>query len=132
MTALYFLAILAKASVLGPGMLSAIPKYLWSSLWQKYCDRNNSWVQMICAPCLAARSARASVFFRFVAVSIEAADWIRPSFTTWDAARFIYDLGLRRTVSSSTWVLPGTDADDGACWPNNSRTNLPSVSLVGP
>ena len=45
--------------VVGPGIVSASLKKRWSSAWQKYCERNSSCVQMICAPCLAARSISA-------------------------------------------------------------------------
>ena len=38
---------LGKASVVGPGIDSARRKKAWSSDWQKYWERNSSWVQMI-------------------------------------------------------------------------------------
>jgi hypothetical protein len=40
--------------VVGPGILSASLKFPWSSLWQKYCERKSSWVQMMFAPRRAA------------------------------------------------------------------------------
>src|ERR1044072_3430652 len=75
MTARYFFASFWNASVLGPGIFSARLKYLWSSSWQKYWERNSSWVQMIFAPCFAARSAAARVFFRFASGSEAQAVW---------------------------------------------------------
>ena len=49
-TALYFRASRASASVDGPGIDSASAKNRWSSAWQKYCERNSSWVQKMRAP----------------------------------------------------------------------------------
>src|SRR5438105_12087059 len=37
-----------------PGTASARSKFLWSSVWQKYCDRKSSGRQTISAPFLAA------------------------------------------------------------------------------
>ncbi len=68
-----FFASFWKASVLGPGIFSASLKLPWSSLWQKYCERKSSCVQMMFAPRLAASLASASVFFRFAAGSSEQA-----------------------------------------------------------
>src|ERR1039457_1187412 len=88
-TTLCFFASLQKASVLGPGIFSASLKFVWSSLWQKYCERKSSCVQIIFAPDLAARSARARVFFRFAAGLAETEVWISPSLTMDEAARFM-------------------------------------------
>src|ERR1022692_2302898 len=41
-----FFASFPRASVLGPGIVSASLKFSWSSLWQKYRERNSSCVQM--------------------------------------------------------------------------------------
>src|SRR5260221_7415704 len=81
MTTECFLANFWNAAVLGPGMGSASLKYLWSSDWQKYSERNNSWVQIIRAPCFAARSASARVFLRLAAGSGEQEGWSSPSLT---------------------------------------------------
>src|SRR5271169_5389873 len=89
MTTWYRLASRQKASVPGPGIFSASLKFAWSSLWQKYCERKSSCVQMIFAPDLAARSTRARVFLRFAPVRTEASVWMRPSLTTDEAARFM-------------------------------------------
>src|SRR5437773_7436980 len=94
MTTSCFLASVRNASVLGPGTGSARAKYLWSSLWQKYCERKSSCVQMICAPALAARSAARKVFFEFAPGSGEQAVWTRPS-TTEDGRRVIGGQGKR-------------------------------------
>src|SRR5258705_13983541 len=83
-TTLCFRANAWKAFVVGPGTGSASLKYSWSSDWQKYWERNNSCVQIICAPFLAACAARPSAFFRFAAGSGEHEVWIRPSLTTFD------------------------------------------------
>jgi hypothetical protein len=53
MTALYFFASFENASVDGRDC-SASAKKRWSSTWQKYCERNSSWVQKIFAPFLSA------------------------------------------------------------------------------
>ena len=89
-TTLCFFASFWSASVPGPGMGSANAKYLWSSLWQKYCERNNSCVQMICAPAPAARSAARKVFFRFASGSGEQRLCNSASATV-EEERFIYD-----------------------------------------
>src|ERR1035437_5901045 len=89
MTTLCFLASLRKASVLGPGIFSASLNFAWSSLWQKYCERKSSCVQIIFAPDLAARSTSASVCFRLAAGLVAAAVWISPSLTVDEAARFM-------------------------------------------
>src|SRR6266480_1441929 len=81
MTARCFFASFRNASVVGPGMVSASLKYLWSSSWQKYWERKSSCVQMIFAPDFAARSTAARVFFRLAAGSGEQAVWIKPTFT---------------------------------------------------
>jgi hypothetical protein len=81
---------LQKAFVLGPGIFSASSKFLWFSLWQKYCERKSSCVQMICAPDLAARSMSAMVFLRFASGLAEQSVWSSPNFTIWEAARFIF------------------------------------------
>src|SRR5271165_1440920 len=67
-----------KASVVGPGTLSASLKFSWSSLWQKYLERKSSCVQMMFAPRRAAFPARASVFPRLAAGSTEQACWRSP------------------------------------------------------
>src|ERR1039458_1242501 len=89
MTTLCFFASLQKASVVGPGIFSASLKFLWSSLWQKYCERKSSCVQIIFAPDFAARSARARVFFRFAAGLAETEVWISPSLTSVDSGAFM-------------------------------------------
>src|SRR5215212_2185025 len=81
MTALCFLASLQKASVLGPGMDSASLKKRWSSTWQKYWERKSSWVQMMLAPLVAARSTRLSWRARLASASGEQAIWVRPRVT---------------------------------------------------
>src|SRR6266571_9278260 len=43
-----------RAEVDLPGISSANSKFLWSSVWQKYCDRKSSGRQTIAAPFLAA------------------------------------------------------------------------------
>src|SRR6266480_529284 len=43
-----------SAAVDFPGTSSAKSKFLWSSVWQKYCDRKSSGRQTISPPCLAA------------------------------------------------------------------------------
>jgi hypothetical protein len=117
-------------------MVSASLKFSWSSLWQKYCDVNSSWVQMICAPCLAARSARASVFWRLVLGSAPQA------FATGQGGRLNPEGALHG--ESSFGAEAGGFFEDfrlaaefgavlvGGVWPNSSRMNLPSVSFVGP
>src|ERR1043165_8182615 len=69
-------------------------KYLWSSLWQKYCERNSSCVQMICAPSFAARSAAASVFFRFASGCSEQLVCSSPRWTTFDVDFCMEQMGL--------------------------------------
>src|ERR1017187_2708681 len=76
-----FFASFSKASVVGPGILSASLKFPWSSLWQKYRERKSSCVQMMFAPRRAAFSARATVFPRLAAGSSEQACWRSPSVT---------------------------------------------------
>src|SRR5665213_3065877 len=93
MTTLCFLASLQKASVLGPGIFSASLKFAWSSLWQKYCERKSSCVQMIFAPDFAARPTSARVFLRFTSGRAEAEVWISPSLTMDEAARFMRSSG---------------------------------------
>src|SRR5687768_18579389 len=83
-TALYFLASLLKASVDGPGMVSASAKKRWSSTWQKYWERKSSWVQKILAPFFSAFSASASCAARFFRGSSLQLICERPTFTTWD------------------------------------------------
>src|SRR5450432_586932 len=73
-----FLASFWKASVLGPGIFSASLKLSWSSLWQKYCERKSSCVQMMLAPRPAASAARDRVFLRFAAGEAPQACWSRP------------------------------------------------------
>src|SRR5918994_3721640 len=85
-TALYFFASLLKASVEGPGIVSASAKKRWSSTWQKYCERNSSWVQKILAPFLSAFSARVSWWARFFFGSSPHAIWLKPTLTTVDRA----------------------------------------------
>src|ERR1019366_9569085 len=75
------LASLWNASVVSPGTLSARPKLPWSSLWQKYCERKSSCVQMMLAPRFAASSAIASAVLRFAAGSAVQACWRRPRTT---------------------------------------------------
>src|SRR5687767_14837179 len=77
----YFFAIFPSASVLGPGMVSAVLKKRWSSIWQKYCVRNISCVQITCAPALAACSTRRTWLRRFAAVSSEQAICVRATVT---------------------------------------------------
>src|SRR5688500_7709577 len=84
MTARCFFATLERASVLGPGMVSASLKKRWSSDWQKYWEPKSSWVQMICAPCLAACSARRTWLARFLRKSSEQAICVRATLTTVD------------------------------------------------
>src|SRR5687767_6630406 len=81
-TALYFFATFPSASVLGPGIVSATLKNRWSSNWQKYCERNSSCVQMICAPFFPASSARRTWFLRFSAGLSLHAICVRPTRTT--------------------------------------------------
>src|SRR5579862_570515 len=88
-TVLCFFASLQKASVLGPGIFSASLKFSWSSLWQKYCERNNSCVQIIFAPDLAARSMSAMVFFRFASGLADTSVWMRPSLSSDEAGLFM-------------------------------------------
>src|SRR5882672_3502958 len=121
-------------------MGSASWKYLWSSAWQKYSERNNSWVQMIFAPCFAASSASARVFLRLAAGSGEQEDCSRPSLTVPEEERFMADQDLPRVLVRVRVLWPSTVvppltfvlADRGTAWSNSSRMNLPSVSLVGP
>src|SRR5438552_18746416 len=77
-TARYFLASLVKASVLGPGMVSASLKKRWSSIWQKYWEPKSSWVQMILAPSLAARSMSLVCLARLSLKEGEQAICVRP------------------------------------------------------
>src|ERR1035438_7836787 len=76
-----FFASFPRASVLGPGIVSASLKFSWSSLWQKYRERNSSCVQMMLAPSREAFSARARVFPRLAAGSPEQACWRSPRVT---------------------------------------------------
>src|SRR4026208_1976640 len=92
MTALYFFASFEKASVEGPGIVSASAKKRWSSTWQKYCDRNSSCVQKIFAPLLRACSARASWRARFFFGSSPHVIWERPTLT-------MVDRGMKRFYS---------------------------------
>src|SRR5579863_696193 len=107
-----FFASFWNASVLGPGMRSASLKYLWSSLWQKYCERKSSCVQMMFAPAFAARSAAASVFLRLADRSAEQEVCSRPSVTADEEERFMASHRLvveprwMRAVCSMIWVLP--------------------------
>jgi len=59
-------ASLVKLSVVGPGMVSARSNVSIFSVWQKYCERNNSWTQTICAPRAAASLMSVSDFARFL------------------------------------------------------------------
>src|SRR5438552_5920117 len=72
-----------SASVLGPGISSASWKYLWSSTWQKYCDRKSSCRQTICAPRSAASAVRVSALARFSRGSAEQRICTRPRVTLW-------------------------------------------------
>src|SRR5271157_2446126 len=76
-----FFASFPKASVVGPGILSASLKFSWSSLWQKYRERKSSCVQIMFAPRRAAFSARASALPVFSAGSSEQACWRSPRVT---------------------------------------------------
>src|ERR1035441_6238687 len=64
-------------------------KFALSSLWQKYCERKSSCVQIIFAPDLAARSMSAMVFFRFASGFAETEVWISPSLTSVDSGAFM-------------------------------------------
>src|ERR1022692_64435 len=76
-----FFASFPRASVLGPGIVSASLKFSWSSLWQKYRERHTSCVRMMWAPSREAFSARARVFPRVAAGSPEQACWRSPRVT---------------------------------------------------
>src|SRR2546423_12838853 len=75
MTAPVSRATFSSSVVVGRGISSASAKVAWSSLWQKYCERNNSGRQMICPPCLAASRMRAIAFSRFAAGSVPHCIW---------------------------------------------------------
>ena len=129
-----FLANLCRASVVGPGIRSASLKFSWSSLWQKYWERNSSWVQMICAPWRAARSTSARVRFRLTAGEGEQLVCSRPNFTTEDFFMAgVYLIRSGRAARSITRVLPFVlSRPRGTFCPNSSCISLPRVSLVGP
>src|ERR1044072_1220010 len=76
MTAPVSCATFSNSAVVGPGISSASAKFAWSSLWQKYWDRNNSGRQMIWAPSFAASRMRATAFARFAAGSVPHCIWI--------------------------------------------------------
>src|SRR2546421_12681096 len=48
-----------------PGTSSASSKFLWCSVWQKYCDRKSSGRQTIAAPFLAASRMKSSAREKF-------------------------------------------------------------------
>src|SRR5688500_18534440 len=85
-TALYFLARFANASVDGPGIDSASAKKRWSSTWQKYCERNSTCVQKILAPFFSACSASASWLARFFFGSSPHVICEKPTLTVVDEA----------------------------------------------
>src|SRR5207245_10281449 len=89
-TTLCFFASFRNAAVLAPGIVSASRKYLWSALWQKYCERNNSCVQMICAPSRAARSAARRVRFKLAPGAGEQRVCSKPSTRVAEEGRFIH------------------------------------------
>src|ERR1700748_3308816 len=89
MTTLCFFASFWNRSVLGPGIFSASLKYSWFSSWQKYCERNSSWVLMILAPAFAARSIRAAVFLRFASGFGDTSVCMSPSLISDEAELFI-------------------------------------------
>src|SRR5712664_3282952 len=89
------LATLLRASVDGPGIVSANLKSSMSSVWQKYCDRNSSCRQTICAPFLTASPMREIAFFRFASGFDSQAIWIRPTLTLLAAAF----LTMRRSIA---------------------------------
>ena len=68
-----------KRSVEGPGTGSARSNIAGFSSRQKYCERNNSGRQMICAPFPAASRTRHSAFDAFSSGFTAQAIWIRPT-----------------------------------------------------
>ena len=137
---------LLQGAVLGPGIGSASLKYSWSSLWQKYCERKSSCVQMICAPRRAAAAMRSRVRAKFSSGSGEQRDWISPSVTAGDVWAWVFSSSSfhrRRAGRPLAAARRGRLGDHNgfalvlagggrpAC-PKSSRMNLPRVSLVGP
>src|SRR6266404_1129848 len=94
-TVFFWRATLPRASVDGPGIVSANLKSSMSSVWQKYCDRNSSCRQTICAPFLTASPMREIAFFRFASGFDSQAIWIRPTLTLLAAAF----LTMRRSIA---------------------------------
>src|SRR5580658_7005791 len=118
-------------------MASASLKLSWFSLWQKYWLVKNSWVQMMCAPCLAAWEILAEARAKFSFGSGEQRVWINPSRTVAGldlVERRVFNQPVRGlvTVERSRMVVPPLSTGLGTAWSNSSRMNLPSVSLVGP
>src|SRR5581483_11532747 len=72
-------AVLASASVVGPGSGSAKSNDAVSSRWQKYCERKSSGRHTTRAPRLAASRMRSAARRRFSSGSAEQAIWIRPT-----------------------------------------------------
>src|SRR2546430_11232420 len=70
----------SRADVDLPGTSSANAKFLCSSVWQKYWDRNNSGKQTICAPCLAASRMKSSAREKFSAGSVPDRIWMSAIF----------------------------------------------------
>ena len=98
----YCLAILPSASVLGPGIDSASWKNRWSSVWQKYWDRNISCVAMTFAPALAACSTSRTWCSRLAAGSAEQAICVSPTWTIRPAAagRSVMPRGIAATATT--------------------------------
>src|SRR5260370_4509372 len=94
-TVFFWRATLPRASVDGPGIVSANLKSSIFSVWQKYCDRNSSCRQTICAPFLTASPMREIAFFRFASGFDSQAIWIRPTLTLLAAAF----LTMRRSIA---------------------------------
>ena len=71
----------ARASVLGPGTVSASAKKAWSSFWQKYGVRYISGRHTTSAPSCAASRTFAAAFSTFSSGRADMAIWTRP---TWN------------------------------------------------
>src|SRR4026209_1094491 len=78
-----------SAAVDFPGTSSAKSKFLWSSVWQKYCDLKSSGRQTICAPCLAASRINSNARPRFFSGSAPQRIWINPIFVMSSGSRDI-------------------------------------------
>src|SRR5258708_30199588 len=96
---LFALVTFASNQVDGPGTGSAGSKSEASSVRQKYSPQNNSSMQMICAPRLAASRILAVALARFSPAFLVERIWIRPTVNLFDMENIVPRSSMKTELS---------------------------------